>query len=53
MKTKSTINVENLIPSSLLEEDHSDNENNSNINFRENIPSFKAASQNNISKNVR
>ena len=52
MKTQSTINVETLIPSSLLEEEHSDNESMSNNSFEEKNPLFKDASQKNISDNV-
>ena len=52
MKTQSTINIETLIPSSLLEEEHSDNESMSNNSFEENNPLFKDASHKNISENV-
>ena len=52
MKTQSTINVETLIPSSLLEEEHSDNESMSNNILEENKSLSKNASQKNISENV-
>ena len=38
MKAQSNINIETLIPSSLLEEDHSDKENISNFEFEDNSP---------------
>ena len=37
MKAQSTINIETLIPSSLLEEDHSDEESISNCKFEDNL----------------
>ena len=52
MKTKSIINIENLIPSSLLEEAHSDNESISNNNLEENNYISKVVPPNNISENV-
>ena len=52
MKAQSTINIENLIPSTLLEEEHSDNESISNKKLKDNIPLFKDIPQENISDNV-
>ena len=52
MKTQANINVEKLIPSSLLEEEHSDNESISNNSFEENNPLFKDASPKNMLENV-
>ncbi len=52
MKAKSTINIETLIPSTLLEEEHSDNESTSNMKFKDNIPIFKDIPQENLKENV-
>ena len=45
MKTQGKINMETLIPSSLLEEELSDNESITKIKFEDNIPNLKDASQ--------
>lgn len=43
MKAQNKINIETLIPSSLLDEEHSDNESISNGKFEDNLPLFKDA----------
>jgi len=45
MKTQGKINMEALIPSSLLEEELSDNESISKIKFEDNTPNLKDVSQ--------
>ena len=52
MKTQTTINIENLIPSSLLEEENSDNESIPNLEFEDNSPLCKKDSQEKKSDNV-
>ena len=52
MKAQPSINPETLIPSSLLEEEHSDNESISNMKLINNIPIFKNVPKNNISDDV-
>lgn len=52
MKTQTTINIENLIPSSLLEEENSDNESNPNLEFEDNSLLYKKDSLENKSDNV-
>lgn len=47
MKAQSSINIETLIPSTLLEEEHSDNENISKIKFKDDIPIFEGAPKKN------
>ena len=52
MKNQSTINIETLIPSTLLEEEHSDNGSISNNKLKGNIPLIKDVPQEKNSDNV-
>lgn len=52
MKTQNTINIETLIPSTLLEEGHSDNEMVSNLKFEKDMFIIKDIPQENINEKV-
>ena len=52
MKAQKTINIETLIPSSLLDEEHSDNESFSNCKFEANLPLFKDAPKEKLTDKV-
>lgn len=52
MKSQPSINLETLIPSSLLEEENSDNESISNMKLINNIPIFKDVSKKNVPYDV-
>jgi hypothetical protein len=52
MKAQKTINIETLIPSSLLDEEHSDNESFSNCKFEDNLPLFKDAPKEKLTDKV-
>lgn len=52
MNSSKTINIETLIPSSLLEEEYSDNESISNKKFKKDISSKEEIEQKNKQENV-
>ena len=52
MKAQKTINIETLIPSSLLDEEHSDNESFSNCKFEDSLPLFKDAPKEKLTDKV-
>ena len=52
MKAQPSINLETLIPSSLLEEENSDKESISNMKLINNIPIFKDVSKKNVPDDV-